>query len=215
MPRKRQDTNGYDKPLPTRLRACFREAKTKDKITQDTLADILGVSRQALSAYLNGGSVPDAESLAKMARYFDVSTDYLLGLSDFKSVNKDMQNAFLCTGLNEEAIQSLFLMIQNDKADIMMPYTTEADYYADSKLITRHSILNIILSNQHFYEITRALEYSRIYGGVCEVHGELQGFGTADDVSISRMHKMAVYPAFAELINDFDNAVYEAEAETE
>lgn len=102
-------------------------------------------------------------------------------------------------------------MILNDKADIHLPNKTEEDYYNDTKLTTRYSILNFILSNYHFYEITRALEYSRIYGGICEVYGELNGFGTADDVSVSEMYRMRVYPAFQALLDDFHNAVYESE----
>lgn len=47
-------------------------------ITQEQLADAVGVSRQAVSKWEAEQSVPDLERVVAMAEYFDVSTDYLL-----------------------------------------------------------------------------------------------------------------------------------------
>ena len=193
----------------------LRNEIDKQGYSQKQVADGTGIDVQSINFYYNGRNRPSFEALVKIAKFLNVSTDFLLGAKDFRSPEKDIQNAFYCTGLNEETVQSLKLMIMNDKADIKLQNTSEAYYYADRKLVTRHSILNFILSNHNFDRIIRALEYSRIYGGVCELYGELNGFGTADDVSVSRMYKLEVYPAFADLINDFDNAVYEAEAGAE
>ena len=51
-------------------------------ITQEQLADAVGVSRQAVSKWEAEQSVPDLERIVAMAEYFDVTTDYLLGRSD-------------------------------------------------------------------------------------------------------------------------------------
>ena len=47
-------------------------------ITQEQLADAVGVSRQAVSKCEAEQSVPDLERVVAMAEYFDVTTDYLL-----------------------------------------------------------------------------------------------------------------------------------------
>ena len=47
-------------------------------ITQEHLADAVGVSRQAVSKWEAEQSVPDLERIVAMAEYFDVTTDYLL-----------------------------------------------------------------------------------------------------------------------------------------
>ena len=47
-------------------------------ITQEQLADAVGVSRQAVSKWEAEQSVPNLERIVAMAEYFDVTTDYLL-----------------------------------------------------------------------------------------------------------------------------------------
>lgn len=47
-------------------------------ITQEQLADAVGVSRQAVSKWEAEQSMPDLERVVAMAEYFDVTTDYIL-----------------------------------------------------------------------------------------------------------------------------------------
>lgn len=47
-------------------------------ITQEQLADAVGVSRQAVSKWEAEQASPDLERIVAMAEYFDVTTDYLL-----------------------------------------------------------------------------------------------------------------------------------------
>ena len=53
------------------------------KLTQDT-----GIHNGLISKWRTGGSVPSAENLIKLADYFDVSVDYLLGRTDKPEVNR-------------------------------------------------------------------------------------------------------------------------------
>ena len=50
-------------------------------VTQQALADYLGISRQAYANYENGNRSPDYQTLKKLSSYFSVSVDYLLGNS--------------------------------------------------------------------------------------------------------------------------------------
>lgn len=53
-----------------------------NNISQNKLAKILNNSQQSISRYVNGVTEPDIHNLIKIANYFNVTTDYLLGLSD-------------------------------------------------------------------------------------------------------------------------------------
>ncbi|MBZ5482413.1 helix-turn-helix transcriptional regulator [Bacillus sp. T_4] len=56
-----------------------RLKKLRDKHTQEDIAQYLGISRSRYSHYENERSEPDNKTLNKLADFFDVSTDYLLG----------------------------------------------------------------------------------------------------------------------------------------
>lgn len=53
-----------------------------EQVNQTELARSLNVSKQAITNLKKGTSYPSLELLCSIAKYFDVSTDYLLGLED-------------------------------------------------------------------------------------------------------------------------------------
>jgi len=57
------------------------ELRRDKKLTQDELAHILYVTSGTISNYENNVHYPDVVKLIQLAKYFDVTTDYLLGLS--------------------------------------------------------------------------------------------------------------------------------------
>lgn len=57
----------------------LRKAKN---LTQQELSDKLHMSRATYAQYEIGRREPDFETLKKLAEFFHVSTDYLLGLTD-------------------------------------------------------------------------------------------------------------------------------------
>ncbi len=56
--------------------------RQQKKKTQAEMANLLGITRQAYGYYEKGEREPDTESLNKLADFFDVSVDYLLGRTD-------------------------------------------------------------------------------------------------------------------------------------
>ena len=53
--------------------------RTKQSMSQDTLAEALGVSRQSVSKWENNAAVPELEKLIKMSELFGVTLDELVG----------------------------------------------------------------------------------------------------------------------------------------
>lgn len=70
----------YTKPFPSRLRKLIESRET----TITALAKELKISRQAVSQYADGSAQPNIEKLVSIARFFHVSTDYLVGLSNYE-----------------------------------------------------------------------------------------------------------------------------------
>ena len=62
----------------------IRELREEFGITQKKLSEILGVTRTAVAKWEANENGPNSDVLLKIADYFDVSLDYLLGRTDIK-----------------------------------------------------------------------------------------------------------------------------------
>ncbi|HHX51522.1 MAG TPA: helix-turn-helix transcriptional regulator [Clostridia bacterium] len=57
----------------------LKKLRTEKEISQEKLAEIIGISRSTLSMYELDKREPDVANIVKFADFFGVSTDYLLG----------------------------------------------------------------------------------------------------------------------------------------
>ena len=60
----------------------LRELRLEKGLTTIQLADAVGFGDSAISYWENQKRMPSAESISKLAQFFGVSTDYLIGLKD-------------------------------------------------------------------------------------------------------------------------------------
>ena len=60
--------------------------RTEAGVSQQSLGDMLGVTRWSIHNYEAGKNRPDFNGLLMLADYFDVSLDYLVGRSDRREV---------------------------------------------------------------------------------------------------------------------------------
>ena len=63
-------------------------------LSQEELADKLYVTRQALSKWENGTSVPSLDTLSQISKLFSVSSEELLGLFDKEKLDVDENDIF-------------------------------------------------------------------------------------------------------------------------
>lgn len=80
----------------------LKQLRTKKGISQQQLAEILGVSQQSINKYENHKVEPDIYMLMKMADFFETSIDYLVGYTMvhrqaevIKQYNLDMDESTL------------------------------------------------------------------------------------------------------------------------
>lgn len=79
----------------------LRELRTSAKKTQEDMAKFLGVTRQGYGSYENEITEPDNKTLLKLADYFEVSTDYLLGRTDNPLTEKNLNRVLNTAQIND------------------------------------------------------------------------------------------------------------------
>lgn len=96
----------------------LREAMDRKGVNQTWLANTIGVQRQTISLYVTGQSRPDTDNLRKISEALNISSDWLLGLSNFT----DKSNEFVLAkdlGLTEPSISLLTKCIQENNPDVL------------------------------------------------------------------------------------------------
>ncbi|ONI43172.1 hypothetical protein AN639_11280 [Candidatus Epulonipiscium fishelsonii] len=70
----------------------LKKLRTEQKLLQRDIARALNLSKSAYGFYEQGKRTPNAITLKQLSEIFDVSVDYILGLSDFKNVPLEFTN---------------------------------------------------------------------------------------------------------------------------
>lgn len=75
--------------------------RKKRGMSQEQLANEMGVSRQAISKWESGSSMPEISKLIELSEFYGVSIDFLLKGSDKESTNIDGELRGLAEGIRE------------------------------------------------------------------------------------------------------------------
>lgn len=66
----------------------LKKLRQKFDVTQNQLAEAIGVSQQSINKYENHNVQPDIETLIRMADFFHTSVDYLIGNNKSEDENE-------------------------------------------------------------------------------------------------------------------------------
>lgn len=105
------------KLIGMRINSALASANMKQK----ELAASIGVTDNTISYFVSGSRVPNTEQIIKIATALNISCDYLLGLTDVATTDKDIQLVCDCIGLSEEAVQTLrnWTLFIDGKSDLI------------------------------------------------------------------------------------------------
>lgn len=161
MPRKKLNyTDNYYKPFPSRLRRLMRgdAGKINRTISQQELADYLGLkARQSVSAYCDGSGQPSWENIAKIAEYFSVSTDWLLGATNIESVERNIQVAAATLGISGKAAENLArISTETEDDNIFISLKKSAAHDALNRILESEDVLWVAEATDHLLDIEKA-----------------------------------------------------------
>lgn len=89
--------------------ANLKKLRNEYNISQQQLADVIGVSQQSINKYENHNIEPDIETLKTMAKFFNTSIDYLVGYGDNKMEFNNTQELLRLFNLMTAQQQSIFI----------------------------------------------------------------------------------------------------------
>ena len=132
-----------------------------DRLTK--LREEMGLSRKEAATklnmpyttylnYENNEREPNSETLIQIADFFNVSIDYLLGISPVKTTNIDIQQIHAGTGLTEKAIENIRNFCTNEMFGMVWLNRLLEDLtipYVPKKSILYEIILYLFLVNEH------------------------------------------------------------------
>ena len=124
------------------------QLRVKKGETQRELAIAIGVEKDTINRWESAKRGIKAQDIAKLAQHFNVSADYLLGISQIATVNTDIKMIHDYTGLSTEAINNLRLLsFKKGKDRYLLDGFTVNDY------CTPISFLDRVLSDKELPSI--------------------------------------------------------------
>lgn len=162
----------------SQFQSRLKELKERSGKTQARIASDLGVTPQAFSYYINGRE-PDFDLLIRIASYFNVSTDYLLGKSDVRCLENSVNNEKL--GLSEASIESLseFNACAKGAKPCFMPHVYQE----------RLDVINLLLENEKRSNLLENIA-SYIWHDYEKISGEEEDLFIATDTKTAEHMKM-------------------------
>ncbi|MFE6167046.1 helix-turn-helix domain-containing protein [Viridibacillus arvi] len=90
------------------LSANLKKLRDSQKLTQADVADRIGVARTTYAMYEQGKREPDIDTINKIASYYKVTTDYLLGRSDSNPLPINMDEEEFQAFANNPSLQKWY-----------------------------------------------------------------------------------------------------------
>lgn len=102
----------------------FKQLRISSGLTQSEMADKLGISKSTISMYENGNREPDFETLERIADFFNVDIDYLLGRTNKTTLLPESVGRYY---LNDETAKVAQEIFNNKELRALFSVTKDAD----------------------------------------------------------------------------------------
>lgn len=158
--KKKKQADGYNSMFAIRMRDLI------EGTTQIEVADSIGTTRQTVSYYCTGLARPDSDTLYKIAKHFNVSADYLLGLPN--------ESAEEITGLSNKSIKAL-AFLNRTKNEKYCEYNKNAISFLNRVLEKTYLMI------QEKNKDNDSIEESN---GVANIFSDLENFILCEDAEV-------------------------------
>lgn len=158
-----------------------RFKELRGKMTQGQFAEKLGISRPTVGLYESGARIPDAEVLRDIADKCQVSSDYLLGLTNEKTVDLNIQKVCELTGLREDAVEELVLNNSRELPgiriiDVINFLATDFSFNDDTLCALDRALIMTTAIPENNETVQEAKRYLTESGYTCLAHYEARAF---------------------------------------
>lgn len=126
----------------------IKELRTENELTQQELAKILNVSSMSISFYENGQRKPDSEFIIACSRLFNVSTDYLLGKTNTKRIQREERIGVFSKRLKR--VRELKGISQRQAAEDLNISPQNLSYYENG----RDAGYDLLIRMARYYNVT-------------------------------------------------------------
>lgn len=96
----------------------LKELRQEKGLTQAEVAKSVKTSQRNIGRWENGENEPTASFIAKLAEFFQVSTDYLLGLEDDFGIKVETDEALLYSAEEKKLIED-YRKLNSDKRELI------------------------------------------------------------------------------------------------
>jgi len=97
-----------------KLQENLKRLRTIKGLTQNDLADFLQINRTTYANYEQGRREPDYITISKLADFYDVSIDLLLGRKENEKYSEIEKQLFFKTPMHQDLFQKLNTLDQDD-----------------------------------------------------------------------------------------------------
>ena len=195
-----KERTAYDSRIAEKANTPFAR-RLQELVTNPTaLKNHLGCSLQAINQYKQGTAFPKTENLIKIADFYGISVDYLLGRSDIPNLDTNMQAVHGFTGLSAEAISKIVDLKDSGKSILLDKLICSPHFpmlikrLAELQAMTQESVKQI-------YD-TDSTEYMQ---GFYHNNGNTNtAMNYASIQEIIDLKEFQITKAFAEIVKDFE-----------
>ena len=211
----------------------IKELRKKRNITQQDLAEMLGVSYQAISRWENNITSPDITALPVLANIFNVTVDYLLDVNINENTqiieNIYKQSWELCVNQKHKEAQELLeektklfpnnYFLKNELLNIyyVLMYDNDKEIYQDKIIDLANEIINNCLISDYKFSAIKALIL--IYGSKNEFTKGKELLELLPDSSYSKDHlkeytltgdekEIAIQEQTDNILSSFEHIIY-------
>lgn len=190
-------------PFAKRLREL---RSTTKKLSQEKVSKELGFSKATYGTYENSKFLPDAKTVAKLADYFGVSADYLLGLTDDSQgtsvseikLSKNSTNKIKDISQTPDMFKTMDRFVGSKKFKEFVELMDK--YLIFSSVVSRFE-LECLDNKEDYIKIKKAEVYDNIY---CDEEAVLR------DVKVSAIYQSLLEECFRNILADMSrDHIYE------